>query len=705
MAYTWPHSDISADVYVDINYAEGASDGSITDPYTVPQTGFNATSAGETLAIAEGTYLVSEQWYNKAMIIRLGGIVTFEADGVLDLVHTNEVLTVYGNLRLKGAPTSSEYLWKQDTNSGTWFEHVIIAGTNASGILFSNVSATIKKLTIEADSVNENANISLIGASEVTLNIEVATITGLADNHILITNTHASTVVNIGQCILSSGGVGDSSDQFVVNRSGFNGAININNCIGIPGKDLDNNDREYSGTGGTGTSTNSVLLGNPVNTANSDPQGYTDVNPIDLSGHKSIMQDRKQSYITIGIDDISSTTAVDGVFNLCVARNIAFYLSTSFTKDIYPLSVANLTKLQNIEAYSLGELCSHSYMPEATGLSGRNEINLGEVNAMTITRANDLTIDVATDSLTMTGSPTIDLTLSDYVDVQALVAAINAIDAGIAIVYDATGTSLEGCEHPTTLADITAEDCTAGYNAEKDWDRVIEYHIVGLKTDFIAHGLAPPTSHVYNWGFSIDENELRLSNLGWLKGARSSIANGGTAFTDAFEPFKAWSIRAVDLVPSVDWGTTNNNYGINDAEYRLRSLFEWAKHWGVAINIYGHAVSEYSLADWTKLLDVVESELNDSDSSMVTLRPSDMYDAIAEAGTTGTAGSGAELYNVSTLLNSLPKSLISDEGVRWWTGPNPTGADGEPFSDFDTSIGDVQSKDGPFHPTQILLQL
>ena len=40
-------------------------------------------------------------------------------------------------------------------------------------------------------------------------------------------------------------------------------------------------------------------------------------------------------------------------------------------------------------------------------------------------------------------------------------------------------------------------------------------------------------------------------------------------------------------------------------------------------------------------------------------------------------------------------------GSKWWTGPNPAGFNGEPFSDFDTDISANQSTYGPFHPKNL----
>jgi hypothetical protein len=40
-------------------------------------------------------------------------------------------------------------------------------------------------------------------------------------------------------------------------------------------------------------------------------------------------------------------------------------------------------------------------------------------------------------------------------------------------------------------------------------------------------------------------------------------------------------------------------------------------------------------------------------------------------------------------------------GVKWWSGANPVGYDGEPFADFETDIGAVQGKHSILHPTKL----
>lgn len=73
----------------------------------------------------------------------------------------------------------------------------------------------------------------------------------------------------------------------------------------------------------------------------------------------------------------------------------------------------------------------------------------------------------------------------------------------------------------------------------------------------------------------------------------------------------------------------------------------------------------------------------------------------------------AEGYDVNFLSEANPDftdliSFIPSEtspcignGSRWWTGANPAGSDGEPFSDFDTDIGDSQSTYSDYHPSNL----
>lgn len=47
------------------------------------------------------------------------------------------------------------------------------------------------------------------------------------------------------------------------------------------------------------------------------------------------------------------------------------------------------------------------------------------------------------------------------------------------------------------------------------------------------------------------------------------------------------------------------------------------------------------------------------------------------------------------------ESALIGSGVKYWTGENPVGADGEPIADWSPSIGAMQSRAIPFHPSNL----
>lgn len=85
--------------------------------------------------------------------------------------------------------------------------------------------------------------------------------------------------------------------------------------------------------------------------------------------------------------------------------------------------------------------------------------------------------------------------------------------------------------------------------------------------------------------------------------------------------------------------------------------------------------------------------------------------ALTESGNTFFGGAAPDLSGTfedplfTDVLNNdfypLESSPLVATGTRWWTGSNPQGLDGEPYSDFDTDRGGIQSTLGPFHPVNL----
>ena len=80
-------------------------------------------------------------------------------------------------------------------------------------------------------------------------------------------------------------------------------------------------------------------------------------------------------------------------------------------------------------------------------------------------------------------------------------------------------------------------------------------------------------------------------------------------------------------------------------------------------------------------------------------------DSITQNDGTQTTLTNNDLTSDDPLLNSdgslSSSSPLIGIGKKWWTGAEPVGADGEPFSDMNTDIGAIQSTLGPLHPVNL----
>ena len=79
--------------------------------------------------------------------------------------------------------------------------------------------------------------------------------------------------------------------------------------------------------------------------------------------------------------------------------------------------------------------------------------------------------------------------------------------------------------------------------------------------------------------------------------------------------------------------------------------------------------------------------------------PADAFD-YAATGSYGTL-SAFETAIATASNNTETATAPTGGGIKWWTGANPIGSNGEPFADFDTDVGCLQSTSGPFHPTKL----
>lgn len=154
----------------------------------------------------------------------------------------------------------------------------------------------------------------------------------------------------------------------------------------------------------------------------------------------------------------------------------------------------------------------------------RQNVDLSDLKAFRLSRAG-YTITIASGRITSNPAG-IDLALSDYPTVTALVAAISSISASFnCIVEPSNGLHTQyGNPSPTTLADVTNLDISTTTTLSHDQTRFFEYQILGSKQDIdnkLGAG-ACKTLTVYNNLIGTD-GKLYAKSVGYtsIRGARS----------------------------------------------------------------------------------------------------------------------------------------------------------------------------------------
>lgn len=112
---------------------------------------------------------------------------------------------------------------------------------------------------------------------------------------------------------------------------------------------------------------------------------------------------------------------------------------------------------------------------------------------------------------------------------------------------------------------------------------------------------------------------------------------------------------------------------------------------------------------------VAEININNTDGSRTTdhniYNPAsgndvayELVTAYSTAAAWAAANGGADEEEADPQLDAdgFPDNTnLHTSGNKWWTGGNPLDNNGEPFSDWECTVGAIQKTDTPFHPTQL----
>ena len=342
-----------------------------------------------------------------------------------------------------------------------------------------------------------------------------------------------------------------------------------------------------------------------------------------------------------------------------------------------------------------------------------DEANLGNLFALRIQYTGAGTaasLSISGDTLTTTVDSSQDLsyTLSDYATVTALVTALDAETDYSAETFDrdstrvgtnlgATSSQYAGNPVTSLFGTVSESDIkTAAVDIEYDEALFFTRQVAYCATAIQDRTGVKPTSLVYPGGRRDPFLDATIESYGASIGRVTQPVSGNERYyPDDIAPMghTAWPID--DIAPLSD----------SEAERtrKLIGFFNWVKASGAIVGLYAHNNAEYSQSAWALALDVAVA----TDVQVKTLKEQSVD--VRKGARTNNSGfisysqDQSEAWIEYALQNNVVDAVKDAAGgVKWWgDGPRPTGVDGEPFPDFDISVGPTQSKAVPFHPANL----
>lgn len=509
------------------------------------------------------------------------------------------------------------------------------------------------------------------------------------------------------------------SDMFVNNVFRVSGAADlwlINSVIGNTGYE---HVKMIAGASGTSHVVNSILLGNatvgtgtdildadagtlnidhsmilPNGTGLGDTSGETDAggnlgyaqNAEDVAGFKTFRRPTLGS-VSIMLDDWQNNGDLDELRVLAEAAG----LKVSFAVSSRPLGVeltdANYAYLAELQAAG-HTVAGHGRT--AAALTDDNE-GTSDLPAFTLSYTGGgsaaslfYTVSTTTFRVAITGEADVSYDVTDpaYNTMKKLYDALNAHGSFSA-------TAINGASQyvsPETLAAVSGQDIkTAPYAVVKDEARFFDYELVGVKEDFAAHGITL-TSYVYSV-YTGNAAARAAALAAGYNGARGNIIVGRNR-PESWQPFGSFAVQTSNA--AVNLGT--------DHKRRIRALLEWAGFAGIPLQLYDHDfATSTSKAYWQDIIAaIVDVGLPSKGYDEQCIDALDVLTSVDDDEYTSDFISTDRAWVAKLTSNSALIAAGTPPPVS-----SAVGIDGEPFSTWEASIGSVQSKDTPFHPTNL----
>jgi len=636
----------AATYYVDGSVAVGGDGSSWATACKTVTVGLTyATHSGDVLEISGGTY-------NETVTITRDGLTVMgsTASGhntpvIIKGVGDASVLTVIGQttwqrIAFDGSANTNRDLSVVSISGGPSTFEACAIGPGQRLLKVGSGGATFNRCTIQQARRGDKTNPAGSGYSGYgpVVVIAAGTSDAVAFNYCLFGDMEygyiqpqAASRVDFNNCLLA-GFSGDviyiGTDPTGSTSATIPNGVFLQNCLAMGNNFSGSAIIENSAASVPVTLTNCLVQpGTPINMALSKYIGnVTEINPL-TPGSPGLTHGRRQALLNIGIDDAANISVWTQVAALCNAHGFHSTLALDAGDVTNPLDWATLQTTVDAGNEVAAHTTHHVYLPE-TGLFTVAYNGTGATATVTTTHDPNTGLDPATNlTLKVGGAPVMSMNLTPTSNVTGVVTAIKGVSGFTASTISVPTTTYNTgnvlAQDLNAVTDISIADnsvtTTATTTLSRNDAQFFYDEITVPKTTIEANLKAPGStttpyscsSFVYPF-LGADPTVITATGAAGFTAARGgyggSYAMGGyyayngpgNITNSGYNVLNSWSVEP-NLIFS-----DNGNATI--LAQQVSALLEWAKFTGTAISLYSHGVNEYTIAQWTSLIDLLAAD-------------------------------------------------------------------------------------------------
>ena len=630
----------AATYYVDGSAAVGGNGNSwATACKTITAGLAYATQAGDVLEISGGTY-------NETLTLTRNGLTVLgsTASGhntpvTIKGVGDTAVLTVTGQttwqrITFDGSANTDRDRPVVSTSGGPSTFEACVIGPGQRLVKVGSGGATFNRCTLQQARRGDKTNPAGSGYSGYGPVVVIAATTSdaVVFNYCLFGDMEygyiqpqAASRVELNNCLLA-GFSGDvlyiGSDPSGNTDATIPNGVLLQNCLAIGNNFSGSAIIENSVPSVAVTLTNCLIQpGTPIAMAAAKYSGnVTEIRPL-TPGSPGLTHGRRQALVNIGIDDAANIGIWTQVAALCNARGFHTTLALDAAAVTSAADWATLQTAINAGNEVAAHTSHHVYLPE-TGLLTLAYNGSGATATVTTTHNATTGLDPATNLTLKVGSTTVlSLNLTPTARITEVVTAIANVSGFTAATIAIAGTTYNTgpvlaqdlnaiTDSSIANSQMTATPTTLSRNDAQFFYDEISVPKATIEANLKAPGSAntPYTCSSFIYPF-LGGNETVIAATGaagftaarggyagsYAMGGYYAYAGPGDITNSGYNLLNSWSVEPQQIF------SDNGNPTI--LAQQVSALLEWAKFTGTALALYSHGANEYTIAQWTALLD------------------------------------------------------------------------------------------------------